>query len=206
CISQGGSKGGPQTMQLWRPNRTVMTVLTVGLFLAVAPAAFAELAIDQVALATTIENREPASPLAPAAFCEKDNAGGDSLPVLHTDTLSTVYFWTRVQATEPGLLRHTWMQKGEAGWEQMAQISLNIAASSGYRTWSSKQIDPSLHRGEWMVQVTSDANPDQVLCLARFRVEGGLSTQEMSEQVGDDRGAADPGAEHAAQGGQHERQ
>lgn len=188
-----------------RPSRTFLILLAVGGLTAVTSPAFAELAIDQVALATTIENREPASPLAPAAFCEKDNAGGDSLPVLHTDTLSTVYFWTRVQATEPGLLRHTWMQKGEAGWEQMAQISLNIAASPGYRTWSSKQIDPSLHRGEWMVQVTANDRPDLVLCLARFRVEGGLSTQEMSEQVGDDRGAADPGAEQAAQGGQHER-
>lgn len=152
----------------------------------------AEVTVNDVAFAVEVQDREPMGHLTPQASCEngqpaqtaettqttemaQNGQNGQSphsaIPVFDSSTGDRVYFWTKVQSSMSGLLHHTWYQNAEQGWTEAANVSLNIGESSSYRTWSSKTIDPSMHRGEWKVEVSTDEQPGNVLCTARFRVE-----------------------------------
>ena len=93
------------------------------------------------------------------------------VPVIDTSMTNRIYFWNRVKTDDRGTLRHTWYMNRDQGWRETAEIDLNYSPSPGYRTWSSKQFDASMHTGEWKVEVTTIDNPDRVLCTARFNVE-----------------------------------
>jgi len=124
-----------------------------------------------VALAEDIQGREPVGSVNPSISCEKDKKSQVALPVVNATISQRVFFWSRVQSSTAGTLRHIWLMKRDQGWEPMAKVDLRIGQSPGYRTWSSKQLDRSLHLGEWMVQVSKADDPSEVLCLSRFRVE-----------------------------------
>ena len=125
-----------------------------------------------VAMAEDIQGREPVGSVTPSISCEKGKKSQVALPVVNSTTSPRVFFWNRVQSSTAGTLRHTWlMKRDQGGWEPMAKVDLRISQSPGYRTWSSKQFDRSLHLGEWMVQVSKADDTSEVLCLSRFRVE-----------------------------------
>ena len=133
--------------------------------------AWAEFEILDVALAESVQNREPVNAFSPPAYCEKDKNGQPAIPTVNSAQVQQIYFWTRIASTEPDMVRYTWHHQTETGWENMAEVDLRITPSAGYRLWSSKNILPSHHRGQWMIVVSPSSDPNQVLCIARFKIE-----------------------------------
>ena len=132
---------------------------------------WAESELLDVELARDIENRAPVHPYSPAIFCEKDKNRDSPLPIVKTDSDRQVVFWNRVTSTTPEVFHHTWHKKTKDGWESVADVRLPVQESSSYRIWSTKEIHPTLHVGEWMIVVSLEHDPQTVLCIARFLVE-----------------------------------
>ena len=126
--------------------------------------------ILDVELAHEIQEREPAASYQPRAYCEKDRQRNVRLTRIHTSDQQVV-FWNRVASTDSTMIRHAWHKKFEEGWKPMANVDLPIQKSSAFRIWSTKDLHPTLHRGEWMIVVSMVDDPKQVLCIARFIVE-----------------------------------
>ena len=135
-----------------------------------AQVASAEVTVDSVAFAEEVEDREPINALSPSATCEGGQAAGSKVPVFDSASGDTIYFWSKVQAGSSGVLRHTWYMNKDNAWTKTADIELNFVESHSFRTWSSKTIVPSLHIGNWKVEVSTGDDPDTVLCSAKFRV------------------------------------
>ena len=129
-------------------------------------------AIDilDVELAHDIQDREPSIPYIPPAHCEKDKNRDAPLPRIHISDQQVV-FWNRVEATDNVIIRHSWLKKSDEGWKPMAQVDLPVQKSSAFRIWSTKDLHPSFHRGEWMIVVSMGDDPKDVLCITRFIVE-----------------------------------
>lgn len=76
-----------------------------------------------------------------------DRLPADTLTAVPADA-GQVFCWTRITgATGEVEISHVWYR----GEEEVARTSLRVA-SSNWRTWSSKKIDPSW-TGEWRVEV-----------------------------------------------------
>lgn len=148
-----------------------MPLFLVGLLTFSPQVAGAEVTIDSIELAVEVRDREPVSPLTPPAFCDQDKNSQSAIPVFDSSLGDRVFFWNRLQTSGVGVLRHTWYRNDDKGWAEAAGIELRFSKSSAYRTWSSKQIMPSLHTGDWKVEVSTAAEPDRVLCTTRFRVK-----------------------------------
>lgn len=133
-----------------------------------------------VELAREIVKRAPVRPYAPVVFCEKDKNRNALLPVINTATDHQVVFWNRVTAEMPTTFHHSWHKKTMDGWEPMANIRLKVEKSSSFRIWSTKEIHPTLHLGEWMIVVSLGEDQKDVLCIARFIVEQSINTNPSS--------------------------
>ena len=107
----------------------------------------------EVELARHIVDRTPISPYTPIVYCEKDKNRDAPLPVINTTSDHQVVFWNRVTSATPQIFHHTWHKKTSDGWEPMAHIRLKVQKSSSFRIWSTKEIHPKLHLGEWMIVV-----------------------------------------------------
>ncbi len=142
----------------------------VGAITLLPPQAAAEISVIEVALSEEILDQQPRSPAQPSAYCEKDHRGQETLPIIDSSSGKVVYFWSRVKSTRGSVLRHTWFMNTGHGWKQVAQVDLNIFTSPGFRAWSSKEIAPAIHVGEWMVVVSTAEEPNTVHCIVRFRV------------------------------------
>ena len=112
---------------------------------------------------------QPFRPL-PSAHCEKDTGPDSLLPRVRISDQQVV-FWNRVAASDNTLLRHSWHKKSEEGWKAMAHVDLPIQKSSAFRIWSTKELHPTFHRGEWMIVVAMADDPKHILCITRFIVE-----------------------------------
>jgi hypothetical protein len=89
------------------------------------------LVVADAAITTAVVDRQPA----------------DNLTAVPADA-GTVYCWTRVNGAEGEIqIEHVWYR----GDTEMARVPLRVGAGS-WRTWSSKQIDPSW-TGDWRVDV-----------------------------------------------------
>ena len=126
--------------------------------------------ILDVTLAHDVKDREPAAPYAPQAFCEKDQNRNGVLPRIQTSDQQIV-FWNRIAASDSTKIRHSWHKRADDGWKLMAHVDLPILKSSSFRIWSTKDLHPTFHRGEWMIVVTLSDDPKKVLCITRFIVE-----------------------------------
>lgn len=63
-----------------------------------------------------------------------------------------LYCWTKIfNAYEPSHVTHVWYWNNT----KRAEVSLPIGTSTGWRTWSSKIIQPH-ERGEWLVEVLDE--------------------------------------------------
>ena len=124
-----------------------------------------------VALAPSIEDRQPVNPFTPPAHCEKDKNGQDSVPVVDVSVMEKIFFWTRISSTTSGSIRHSWHQEIKGRWHNLSEVDLPISRSGGYRTWSSKTILPGNHVGNWMVVVAPSDDPEHILCISRFMVK-----------------------------------
>lgn len=76
-----------------------------------------------------------------------DRIPSDALTTVAPDA-GQVYCWTRITGAAGEVeISHVWYR----GDEQVARIPLRVA-SSDWRTWSAKKIDPSW-TGEWRVEI-----------------------------------------------------
>ncbi len=148
-----------------------MPLFLVGILTFSPQVAGAEVTIDSIELAAEVQDRQPLGSLTPPAFCEKDKSGQSAIPVFDSSSGERVFFWNRLQTSAPGMLRHTWYRSEDNGWAEAADIHLRFVESSAFRTWSSKRMMPSLHTGDWKIEVSTAGEPERVLCTARFRVE-----------------------------------
>ena len=150
---------------------SLSVLIVAGVFSAVLPSiGLGATDLLEVELARDIKEREPDIPYKPQAHCEKDNDQGAALPRIRTSDQQVV-FWNRLAATDSTKIRHAWHKKDEEGWKPMANIDLPIQRSSAFRVWSTKDLHPTFHRGEWMIVVSMADDPKQVLCITRFIVE-----------------------------------
>ncbi len=158
-------------------------------------AASAEPVIIDMAFSTDIHQREPIGVFNPPGFCA--NAGGEpvSIPIIDSNIHRHVYLWNKVNSSDSFVLLHTWYKDGiqfqakrtytslvdkvvqlienikvGLGWKKIADVELNVKPSPGFRTWSSKEIDPVVHRGLWKVHVSTTTDPNNIICIARFRI------------------------------------
>lgn len=145
-------------------------VLIVGSGAPLSPAQ-GEVQILEVALSRSVEDRLPHAPYSPPAYCEKDQDQHDQIPIINLATDRTVVFWTKLSSSEATTIRHQWLNKKDDGWTTVSNIDFDISKSSGFRVWSSKDLLPSFHRGEWMVVVVPADDTKNVLCLSRFLVQ-----------------------------------
>ena len=127
--------------------------------------------VEKVVISKDIADRNPEGIFLPPAYCEKDKNGQAAIPIVKTSETSKVMFWTRVAATTPGKLRHSWHQQIDGTWTKISEVNLSIRPSSGYRTWSVKSLKPVIHTGEWMIVVAPSHTPEDILCITRFTVE-----------------------------------
>jgi len=120
-----------------------------------------------VIFARDVVNREPVDPFQPGAYCGLGTAPSGSIPVIDSQQENRVYLWNRVKSQGDYVLRHRWYKDGV----EVAMVELEVAESPGWRTWSSKNIDPNFHIGSWKVEVTAASNPSDVICVAHFIVK-----------------------------------
>jgi hypothetical protein len=126
--------------------------------------------IVEVVLAQDVVNHEPEGAFEPPAFCERSEGQQNMVPVVDSQNNVKVCLWTKVQSTIDETLLHTWY-KEDGSWVKMAEVTLNVQKSSGFRTWSSKQIIPGIHSGKWMVVISAASDPENALCEVRFEIE-----------------------------------
>ncbi|WP_447970406.1 DUF2914 domain-containing protein [Nitrospira sp. M1] len=151
--------------------RFLLTLLILGTSLIYSGYAWADFEVLDVSLASSIRNREPSTPVLPAAHCEKDKNGQSDLPVVNSLVRRKIFFWTRIASSSEGAIRHTWHQHLENGWETIAEVNLPITPSPGYRMWSSKALHRGNPIGDWMIVVAPSHDPEHVLCITRFSVK-----------------------------------
>jgi hypothetical protein len=86
-----------------------------------------------------------------ARICEGINnrepvAAGD----VFSSDISPLFCFSRIKSSEPAEIKHIWYFNGAA----VAEIPLSIGASSGWRTFSSKVIEP-MEKGNWKVEIVT---------------------------------------------------
>lgn len=119
---------------------------------ATTPAEPAPAAPAEEAVAATPEPESPAVvSVVEARICEgisdrEPVAPGDVFP----GDISVLYCFSRIESAEPGEIRHIWYFQDTA----VAEIPLNIGISSGWRTFSSKVINP-IEKGNWKVDIVT---------------------------------------------------
>ena len=114
--------------------KTLLCLTSLLLLLALNPAfAFDGAEIKRAIVTTGIDSREPA-----------DNLNGGKLDTGY----SKVYFFTEVLNQADKFVTHRWFRDGKLE----AEVVLKIG-SNRWRTYSSKNLDPTFHHGNWQVEV-----------------------------------------------------
>ncbi len=105
----------------------------------------AEIKVDKVCTAASVENREPVNET--SAFDK---------------TIGRIYTWTKITSTDaPVKIKHIYY----ADDKKVAEIELNVKAKT-YRVWSNKAVWP----GNWKVEVTTEDG--KMLSAVTFTVSG----------------------------------
>jgi hypothetical protein len=123
--------------------------------------------IVDIIFARDVSNREPVAPFQPGTYCSNKSQPSGQVPVINSQEDRKVYLWNRIKSATGDVLRHRWYKDGM----EVATVEQNLGVSPGYRTWSSKIIDPNFHIGKWSVEVTTASDPSKVLCVAHFEVQ-----------------------------------
>ena len=110
------------------PPRLTRIVLLI-IFLVPSASAWADYDMLDVALAPSVQNREPIEPFSPSAHCEKDKNGKTAIPTIDSSETDRVFFWTRLSSSTEGKIRHAWHLQKDEGWEVIAEVDLRIRAS-----------------------------------------------------------------------------
>ncbi|MEO8328022.1 MAG: DUF2914 domain-containing protein [Nitrospirota bacterium] len=131
----------------------------------------ADFLVKTVVLSKEVNKRNPQGIFRPPAYCEKDKNGQAAIPVVQTSQTSQVIFWTKIEATTTGKIRHSWHHKVDGTWTKISEVNISIQPSPGYRMWSMKSLRADLHIGEWMIVVAPSKEPERILCITRFTVQ-----------------------------------
>ena len=153
-----------------KPHALLGTTIFLVILIAASPC-LGKPELLEISLARNIENRNPTKPHSPFVSCEKDRNHDAHLPIINASIDDKIVFWNRVMAKSPTIFHHTWHKKNSDRWKKIAHVSLKIRKSSSFRTWSTKTILPRLHIGEWMIVVSVNNDPQDVLCIVRFIVK-----------------------------------
>lgn len=170
-----------------------ITFLIMALLTSVAEA---EPQIIDIALATNIDGRQPLGIFSPPGTCRNIDNPPTNIPVIDSRIHRKVFVWTKVKSSDSFVLRHAYYKDGiefktqrtltphidkvmqiideikvGLGWKNIANVELKIDESSGWRTWSSKEIDPIIHEGNWRVEITPTNDDENILCVVHFKVE-----------------------------------
>ena len=151
--------------------RLIIPALILGATLLGTVNSWADFEVLDVALTSSVQNREPADPVSPTAHCEKDKSGNADLPVIDSVVQPKIFFWARIASSSEGSIRHTWHQHLKDGWETVSEVDLPIKPSSGYRMWSAKAFHPGDPIGDWMIVLAPSHDPEHILCITRFSVK-----------------------------------
>lgn len=178
-------------------NKRLLISLYVVVVIALSPVnVLAQSQIIDVVLCAGVEHRQPIHKFDPPGYCERLDSDQFAIPVIDSKMYRTVYLWTRVKAEEVQVMRHTWYKDGiefkatrteyswidkvlkflgdikiGLGWKNVASVDLKIETSSSYRTWSKKEIDPIVHKGDWKVEITPASDPYNILCVVKFKIK-----------------------------------
>ncbi|MBW2200446.1 MAG: DUF2914 domain-containing protein [Deltaproteobacteria bacterium] len=126
--------------------------------------------IVEVVLARDVVDHEPEGVFEPPVFCEKSEDRQNMIPVVDSKNDTKICLWTKVISPVDETLLHTWY-KDYAGWIKMAEVTLKVQKSPGFRTWSSKKIIPGVHNGKWMVVISAASDPEEALCKVHFEIK-----------------------------------
>lgn len=103
-----------------------------------APLPSSDIEVVEARICEGINDREPVAP-------------GDVFP----SDISSLFCFSRIKSAENTEIKHIWYFNGQP----VAEIPLSIGVSSGWRTFSSKAIDP-IDKGNWKVEiVTASGTP-----------------------------------------------
>lgn len=128
--------------------------------------AFSATEIREAVLAQDVVERNPDEALTGTQSC-----GNEADPTLvSSDSINRLYLWNRVNNDEERQLVHSWQQNVDGQWSERANVSLRVGVSAAWRTWSSKNIDPYFHKGDWRVVVSTQEALEDVLCVVHFTV------------------------------------
>lgn len=90
-----------------------------------------QLTVTEAVITTAVEDRQPLDDVATVAA-----------------DVGSVYLWTRIAGAQGEIVvEHVWYW----GEDEMARVQLSVAGSN-WRTWSSKNIEPSW-TGDWRVDI-----------------------------------------------------
>lgn len=152
--------------------KQIVSVMVIFFVLATTPVwAQPDFLVEHVALAEAVINRNPKGIFTPHAYCEKDKNVQAAIPVVPASQTSQVVFWTKIEATTSGNIRHSWHHQTDGVWNRISDVNIPVKPSPGYRIWSLKSLHPEVHTGEWMIVVAPSNTPDRILCIARFKVK-----------------------------------
>jgi len=148
------------------PRSFIVSLIVFATLLAFPAVSVGQEIVD-IIFARDVENMEPIAPFQPGTYCGEQAQTSGSIPVINSQDEQKVYLWNRIKSNAADVLHHRWYKDGV----EVALVELDLGESPGYRTWSSKNIDPNFHIGNWRVEVTTASNPNNVLCIAHFVVK-----------------------------------
>lgn len=114
----------------------LVSLLLVALFFTAYKAAAADAEIQRAILTTAIESREPV-----------DNLNAQTV----SSETTKLYFFTEALNLANTQISHRWFFNGKLE----AEVALNIG-SNRWRTYSSKNLVPAIHSGDWTVEVVNN--------------------------------------------------
>jgi len=126
--------------------------------------------ILEVALAAGVKDRNPQGKLFSQGNCNKwDHA---QAPHIDLTKHKRIFLWTRVHSVTEMELSYTYYttshrDTGDAEWQKVDTVTLPVASSENFRTWSMKE---NLGLGAWKVEIIAASAPHKVLCAVYFDV------------------------------------
>ena len=170
----------------------IRLLLAVAVAVACADTAWSQVRVTGVALAAEISSRQPLGAFNPLAVCSTERPA--DVPRIDARQNRRVFVWTKIESASPDAIRHVYymneapiriVETSYNWWDRVlntiaaisasigriATVTLQLNTSKGWRTWSKKEIDIDVHRGDWRVEIRTVHDDDDPLCTIHFTVE-----------------------------------
>ena len=178
-----------------RPLRHIFFGIVGSLLMITSTAATEQsLRLIAVVLAPAIEKRNPVGAFGPGVSCRNNRPPDSEITTIDSSTRK-IFLWTKIAALDAYIIQHRYYMEGYEGAVTIrpteysperrlrfiaslkaglrilvANVGLAVRPSPSWRTWSSKEIDPNIHKGQWRVEVVSTHEGDNSLCTVYFNV------------------------------------